>query len=41
MQMARTTCETVHGNPGERRLLPANTLVVIEPASNLPPDSTI
>lgn len=41
MQMARTTRETVHGNPGERRLLPANTLVVIEPASNLPPDSPI
>jgi hypothetical protein len=40
-QMARTTRETVHGNPGERRLLPANTLVVIEPASNLPPDSAI
>ena len=41
MQMARTTCETVHGNPGERRVLPANTLVGIEPASNLPPDSQI
>ena len=41
MQMARTTRETVHGNPGERRILPANTLVVIEPASNLPPDSPI
>jgi len=41
MQMARTTRETIHGNPGERRLLPANTLVVIIPASNLPPDSPI
>ena len=41
MQMARTTRETVHGNPGERRILAANTLVVIEPASNLPPDSPI
>jgi hypothetical protein len=41
MQMARTTRETIHGNPGERRLLPANTLVVLVPASNLPPDSPI
>jgi hypothetical protein len=41
MQMARTTCETVHGNSGERRILPANTLVVIVPATNLPPDSQI
>lgn len=41
MQMARTTRETVHGNPGERRLLPVNTLVLIEPASNLPPDTVI
>jgi hypothetical protein len=41
MQMARTTRETVHGNPGERRVLPANTLIVIIPASNLPPDSRI
>ncbi len=41
VQMARTTCETVHGNPGERRSLPAGTLVAIEPASNLPRDSKI
>ena len=41
MQMARTTSETVHGNPGERRVLPANTLIVVIPASNLPPDSPI
>jgi hypothetical protein len=41
MQMARTTGETIHGNPGERRILPANTLVVIVPATNLPPDSPI
>ena len=41
MQMAKTTRETVHGNPGERRILPANIIVVIEPASNLPPDSPI
>ena len=41
MQMARTTRETIHGNPGERRILPANTLVVIVSASNLPPDSSI
>jgi hypothetical protein len=41
MQMARTTRETVHGNPGERRILPAGTLIVIEPASNLPAESKI
>ena len=41
MEMARTTRETVHGNPGERRILPANTLVVVIPASNLLPDSLI
>ena len=41
VQMARTTRETVHGNPGERRVLPANTLIVVIPASNLPPDSPI
>ena len=39
VQMARTTRETVHGNPGERRILPANTLVAIEPAANLPPSA--
>jgi hypothetical protein len=41
MQTARTTRQTVHGNPGERRILPADTLVVLLPASNLPPDSPI
>jgi hypothetical protein len=41
MQMARTTRETVHGNPGERRVLPTNTRIVVIPASNLPPDSLI
>ena len=41
MQMARTTGETIHGNPGERRILPANTLVVIIPATNLPPHCLI
>lgn len=41
MLMARTTCKTVHGNPGERRILPEGTLIAIEPASNLPPDSAI
>jgi len=41
LQMARTTRDTVHGNPGERRILPANTWVVLIPASNLPPDSLI
>jgi hypothetical protein len=41
MQMARTTHETVHGNPGERRILPANTLVALQPAANLPQDNLI
>ena len=41
MQMASTNRETVHGNPGERRILPANTLIVIIPAFNLSPDSRI
>ncbi len=41
MQMARAIDETIHGNPGERRILPANTLVVIVPATNLPPDSPV
>ena len=41
MQMARTTCETIHGNPGERRILPANTLVAVVPATNLPANSLI
>jgi len=41
MQMARTTRETVHGNPGERRILPADALIVVVPASNLPADSAI
>jgi hypothetical protein len=41
VQMARTTRETIHGNPGERRVLPAHTLVAIYPATNLPPDSLI
>lgn len=41
MQMARTTVETIHGNPGEQRILPANTLVVVVPATNLPSDSPI
>lgn len=40
-QLARTTRATVHGNPGERRLLPANTLAAIEPASSLPPERPI
>jgi len=41
MQMARTTGVTIHGNPGERRMLPANILVLIVPATNLPSDSRI
>ena len=36
-----TLCETKHGNPGESRKLPANLLVRLEPASNLPDDSEI
>ncbi len=41
MKLARTIKETVHGNPGERRILPANTIILVEPASNLPADSQI
>lgn len=41
MQMARTTRETIHGNPGERRILAASTLIVVIPASNLTTDSPI
>jgi len=41
MQMARTTWETIHGNPGERRMLPANILIAIEPATNLPEENAI
>jgi hypothetical protein len=41
MQMARTPCDTIHGNPGGRSVLPANTLVVVVPATNLPPNSPI
>ena len=41
MQMALTMCETIHGNPGERRILPARTFIAIEPATNLPAESAI
>jgi hypothetical protein len=41
VQLARTTRNTIHGNPGERRILPGATFVAIYPASNLPPDSLI
>lgn len=41
MQMARTIRETIHGNPGERRVLPGQALVVLVPASNLPAASKI
>jgi hypothetical protein len=37
----RITKETVHGNPGERRVLPVGALAVVVPADNLPPDSPI
>jgi hypothetical protein len=36
-----TTKETIHGNPGERRVLPAGLRVRLEPATNLPADSKI
>lgn len=35
LKFVETTCETVHGNPGERRHPPANALVVIEPVDQL------
>ena len=41
MIIARTLKQTVHGNPGERRVLPAGLLIEVEPASNLPADSGI
>jgi hypothetical protein len=37
----RTTGETIHGNPGERRALPAGVQIDAIPASNLPDDSRI
>jgi len=40
-QTGVTLKETRHGNPGERRVLPAGTLVELQPASNLPTDSPI
>jgi hypothetical protein len=39
--LARTTQQTIHGNPGERRCLPAGLLIYIAPASNLPESSSV
>lgn len=39
--IGKTLKETHHGNPGEKRILPAGILVNLEPASNLPDDSPI
>ena len=39
--IGRTCRETVHGNPGERRVLPAGTQVILCPATNLPKNSEI
>jgi len=41
MMTATTTRQTVHGNPGEKRILEAGTRIQIEPATNLPSDSPI
>jgi hypothetical protein len=38
---ALTVKETVHGNPGERRVLPKGIRVIVVPATNLPADSKI
>jgi hypothetical protein len=37
--IGRTCRETVHGNPGERRVLPVGIRVILRPATNLPADS--
>lgn len=39
--IGRTTVETIHGNPGERRTLPVGLLVELTAATNLPPDAQI
>jgi hypothetical protein len=36
-----TRQQTVHGNPGERRMLPAGMLILVVPADNQPDDSEI
>lgn len=36
-----TLRDTIHGNPGERRILFANTKVKLVPATNLPPGSEV
>lgn len=41
MITGQTLKETHHGNPGERRILPAGILVELQPASNLPSSSPI
>lgn len=37
----KITRETIHGNPGEKRVLPIGAICAVQPASNLPPDSPI
>lgn len=39
--LGMTTKETMHGNPGEHRSLPAGMLVALELATNLPEASKI
>ena len=39
--IGKTRGETIHGNPGESRRLPAGIIVGLLRASNLPPDSPI
>lgn len=36
-----TVTETIHGNPGDKRILPAGLKVKLELADNLPDDSKI
>lgn len=36
-----TRTETIHGNPGDKRILPAGLKVKLELATNLPVDSDI
>jgi hypothetical protein len=37
MFRAKIISESIHGNPGERRVLPVGALCVVVPADNLPP----
>lgn len=41
MLIAQTVNETIHGNPGDKRRLPADILVMVTPATNLPKSSPI